>query len=1632
MKKFFLTTLLTFATLVGFAQKSTWPITLTTADGLPGEYTVQYYTYNSPVYTFDEATSKLRFTVCSTNTVDTLTCCYDGLSAGWGSGIPFFAISELCIMDANGAKIDYVATSNAVQNNDGGGVAALNDGTVSTYFHSVYSSNTDSYPHEYHYIEMELSKPLKTFSISWNTRSGYSKNVPTYVGITPGTQYTPFPEQGFELSKQVTKVEELAEEGALFVMRSNAPEDYDYNGRLVPRQLFFHAPYGGTETASAANLLRLIPVPEKENTYKVCWLNNGHYMIRYDLNNNYWFNWTDDINSAGSIEFIPCDSVAGDFWLAQYSTVIEDNAYVSYDGLGKMMLGSSNLEGRARPNTLHWTIYKASVNGSGITVELQAEIDEAEARIEAIGGAIPNYDEGEYDALVAALAEAKKLVAKANVTSTEIFKAKENLSKLTTAYAAVSLWAYVDSISTISEKVDDEIIKLCEGPDWVAGAYSQFAFDAMIITADNIQLVIEKCESLADVDNAIEDIHEAIADFWASKIASVKELPFRVGIEEDGLPGTRITGANGQGVWKWESPMWLLTEEVDALRFTVFKTHSGRSFNGKPFVCINEWELYDQNGNKIELTVDNFYSPSVANEGLGLAGLCDGDYQTNNSTHFHSQWSADNDFDGSDYFYLEVSLPEPISGFKLVQYGRGNGYDDVPTDFVFSLTDETYTPDDIDLPNPNNIQLGEKITDVSQITDDGFYALVGLLQCAPGYGGGYEKFYSSNTAYGETLAAPCFFSIRKTGDSDGTFYIQSLADGKYWSSEYTNNGWCNGTVTLEKSRAGKFHIVSNAEARAVAGMDTFPNTFALYMYNESLVRDTVSIPYTVVQDWNTRIGYNSFPSLANNDFDGEGEWYIYKVSMDNPYIYWLKNLYAIASAAAPQAGPDPGFYPEASVSGFMNALAQAQRILEANDNAAAKEAILALDAASDIISNAEANPMVPGVYVIENANSAFFAQQGVKKAMLAYTNNGVYNNVTSEYIPYWANAPADYEKAGDNYKFEFISASENDQVQTWFDNGVITAEDASNAYYIRNLGINQYIGEPNNGPVLSSSINFTDSPEQVYIVRAQGSGKFDIWNPGNANASLHAAGHNNGAGPSGNIVYWQGSTEASQWTLRTVTTQPVEIYTLSISGENGTVSGAGEYPAGTSVQLAAVPDTGYVFSGWYKNGELLSTEPDFSYTVTENVTLVAKFDAVIIGANTMNIATLVTSPGSELVIPVNMDNEQEITAFQLDLYLPEGITIATNEDDELMIELVSGRKTSTHTVVSSRLSDGCYRIASYSSSSKAFKGNSGALLNITTNVSSSLALGDYTLTMKNIRLTSPSVVEYVTPVATSTIRVSVVPGDVNDDGVVTMSDVVATVNYILQQPTSKFNFAGADVTGDGYISMADVVGIVNIVLNPTLTANRYNAKRAAIATNVDRLTISDVRTEAGSASIPVSLDNATDYTAFQMDVELPEGATLAGASLSERAASNHSIAWSTLSDGKVRVVAYSASNAAFSGNVGALLTLDVQSADGAAGTVSVDNVRMVTAAGVENAISGCGSTIDINGTTGISTVDGATIKVYSADGALVVESDKEIQLSIYAANGRLVKVLDVVAGKNIYEALPAGVYVANGAKVIIK
>lgn len=59
---------------------------------------------------------------------------------------------------------------------------------------------------------------------------------------------------------------------------------------------------------------------------------------------------------------------------------------------------------------------------------------------------------------------------------------------------------------------------------------------------------------------------------------------------------------------------------------------------------------------------------------------------------------------------------------------------------------------------------------------------------------------------------------------------------------------------------------------------------------------------------------------------------------------------------------------------------------------------------------------------------------------------------------------------------------------------------------------------------------------------------------------------------------------------------------------------------------------------------------------------------------------------------------------------------------------------------------------------------------------------------------------------------SILLGDVNNDGIVNITDLVGIVNYILNKEQEVFIFKNADISQDNNITIVDVIGIINLIL----------------------------------------------------------------------------------------------------------------------------------------------------------------------------------------------------------------------------
>lgn len=94
------------------------------------------------------------------------------------------------------------------------------------------------------------------------------------------------------------------------------------------------------------------------------------------------------------------------------------------------------------------------------------------------------------------------------------------------------------------------------------------------------------------------------------------------------------------------------------------------------------------------------------------------------------------------------------------------------------------------------------------------------------------------------------------------------------------------------------------------------------------------------------------------------------------------------------------------------------------------------------------------------------------------------------------------------------------------------------------------------------------------------------------------------------IPYYDGSIGTYLLSANITRTQITNSYTVSVTANptnEGTVSGGGTYNQGTSCTVHATANTGYSFVNWTENGNQVSTNANYTFTVNGNRNLVTNF-----------------------------------------------------------------------------------------------------------------------------------------------------------------------------------------------------------------------------------------------------------------------------------------------------------------------------------------------------------------------------------------------------------------------------------------
>ena len=261
-------------------------------------------------------------------------------------------------------------------------------------------------------------------------------------------------------------------------------------------------------------------------------------------------------------------------------------------------------------------------------------------------------------------------------------------------------------------------------------------------------------------------------------------------------------------------------------------------------------------------------------------------------------------------------------------------------------------------------------------------------------------------------------------------------------------------------------------------------------------------------------------------------------------------------------------------------------------------------------------------------------------------------------------------------------------------------------------------------------------------------------------------------------------------------------------------------------------------------------------------------------ADNLTVETVKMSAGDTKQVAIVLNNPtHKYAAFQFDLVLPEGISIAKNDKGKFIASLNDDRM-DDHTLNVSETGTNTYRFLSFSMTNTEFSGTDGTLVYVTLQANEGLSGGNRTVTIQSQVFTEVSGEQHKWNDTTFSIEINGGGGPDNPD---------------------------PPVVGD------------------------------------DMLSVEAVSMSAGETKqIAIVLNNpAHKYAAFQFDLILPEGISIAKndkgkliASLNEDRKDDHTLNVSETGTNTYRFLSFSMTNTEFGGTDGALLYVTLQATEG--------------------------------------------------------------------------------------------------------
>ena len=317
---------------------------------------------------------------------------------------------------------------------------------------------------------------------------------------------------------------------------------------------------------------------------------------------------------------------------------------------------------------LYWAIFKATKSISDYR-----SFNNAIAAAEVVAaGEWSEQISSFVDALNASIVAAKTTYEEATKARPELNEEKAALNEAAALVALDSSYVYLDWF-------DEEGLYELPAGDGV-GEYSDAKLTALELLSEEARFVVDAAYEYQIT--AVEARHK-YDSLYAEMQAiidnpnTVDTFPIVIGKGETALKGYKlIEGAttNESDVVTYESKLYTFDFPLTRVRFIVKETGSNGLNGDYPFFTLSSFEMFDAEGNEIDLSTSNLSSNACHNtlnpgapDGAGIEGLVDDEP----GTFFHSTWGVT----VNEHHYLEVNLPEgEYTAFSFAMTARGTSH----------------------------------------------------------------------------------------------------------------------------------------------------------------------------------------------------------------------------------------------------------------------------------------------------------------------------------------------------------------------------------------------------------------------------------------------------------------------------------------------------------------------------------------------------------------------------------------------------------------------------------------------------------------------------------------------------------------------------------------------------------------------------------------------------------------------------------------------------------------------------------------------------------------------------------------------------------------------------------------------